>query len=300
MNISHQYNSRYHFIRSPNTTRRQRDHFIPQAIMPKVTHGTKKSCTGLTLKTTQYIPDDSSPPLAVLCFHHGLQEHSGRYANIFSTMADQGIAVYTYDALGHGQSEGDRSLVNQYGDLITDLQAIVEDASSSSSSSPATTTTTTTPVPFFIAGHSLGGLIATLTCLRDQSRWSGLLLSDPAIDVEWTPVLRMQAAVGNLLSALVPKARIVPATQPEKMNKDPEKVKEYVEDPLNDVGSVAARTANETLKAFRELGKRRSELKVPLYAHHGTDDKVTSFTATKYVFFFFFLLSFKCTRCVPT
>lgn len=47
-----------------------------------------------------------------------------------------------------------------------------------------------TPPPMFIAGHSMGGLVAPLTCLKDQSRWAGLLLCSPALDVEWTPMLR--------------------------------------------------------------------------------------------------------------
>jgi len=39
-------------------------------------------------------------------------------------------------------------------------------------------------------GHSLGGLIAALACLRDQSAWSGLLLCSAALDVEMGLVLR--------------------------------------------------------------------------------------------------------------
>ena len=46
------------------------------------------------------------------------------------------------------------------------------------------------PPPMFIGGHSLGGLIAALTCLRDQQRWAGLLVLSAALDVEWTLSLR--------------------------------------------------------------------------------------------------------------
>ena len=42
----------------------------------------------------------------------------------------------------------------------------------------------------FVAGHSMGGLMAALLCLRNQGRWAGLALCSPALDVEMGPVLR--------------------------------------------------------------------------------------------------------------
>jgi acylglycerol lipase len=243
--------------------------------MVRFSKGKLTSSTGDDLITVGYLPD-SDPPRAVLCFHHGVQEHIGRYSEIFTSLANSGIAVYSFDAVGHGLSGGERAFIPKFSILVDDFSAVCDAAAAS----PAVTSAST-PVPFFIGGHSLGGLVAALTCLKDQSKWNGLVFSAPAIDVEWTPVLKVQAALGNLLAAVVPKARIVPATDPKFMNRDPAKVKEYVEDPLNTVGSVAARTANESLKAFRQLGQQTSEVTVPLYAHHGTGDKVTSFNATK-------------------
>ena len=38
---------------------------------------TRPSCTGETLFTVKYIPEQK--PKAALCFHHGLGEHIGRY-----------------------------------------------------------------------------------------------------------------------------------------------------------------------------------------------------------------------------
>ena len=83
------------------------------------------------------------------------------------------------------------------------------------------------PPPVFIGGHSLGGLVAALTAAGHASPsaaaggagpWAGLVLSSPALDVEWSPMLRVQAAVGGLLAAVVPRARIVPAVRPEDMS----------------------------------------------------------------------------------
>jgi alpha-beta hydrolase superfamily lysophospholipase len=46
------------------------------------------------------------------------------------------------------------------------------------------------PPPMFLGGQSLGGLVAPLACLRGPQRWAGLLLLSPALDVEWSPLLR--------------------------------------------------------------------------------------------------------------
>jgi len=242
--------------------------------MVRFSKGKLTSSTGDDLVTVEYLPD--SAPRAVLCFHHGVQEHIGRYSKLFTSMANSGVAVFSFDAVGHGLSGGDRAFVPKFSILVDDFEAVCAKAASSD-----TVASASTPIPFFIGGHSLGGLAAALTCLRDQPKWRGLILSAPAIDVEWTPVLRVQAALGNILAAVVPKARMVPAAEPKFMNRDPEKVKEYVEDPLNTVGPLATRTANESLKAFDQLGKQIGKITLPLYAHHGTDDKVTSFAATK-------------------
>jgi acylglycerol lipase len=243
--------------------------------MVRFSKGKLTSSTGHDLVTVDYLPD--SAPRAVLCFHHGVQEHIGRYSQIFTSMANSGIAVYSFDAIGHGLSGGERAFIPKFSILVDDFEAVCAAAAAASNK----ITSASTPIPLFIGGHSLGGLVAILTCLKDQSKWKGLILSSPAIDVEWTPILKVQAALGNILAAVVPKARIVPAVEPKFMNRDPEKVKEYVEDPLNTVGSLAARTANESLRAFSQLSQQTLEITLPVYAHHGTDDKVTSFSATK-------------------
>ncbi len=47
-----------------------------------------------------------------------------------------------------------------------------------------------TPLPYFIGGQSLGGLVAAHVCITSQDQWAGLLLASAAFDVEWTFGLR--------------------------------------------------------------------------------------------------------------
>lgn len=53
-------------------------------------------------------------------------------------------------------------------------------------------------------------------------------------------------------------------------------VEDYVSDKLNFVGPIRARTANEIMKGFHALGRRQSELALPILAVHGTRDHCTS------------------------
>jgi acylglycerol lipase len=48
------------------------------------------------------------------------------------------------------------------------------------------------------------------------------------VDVEWTPILRIQAPLGGLMAAVMPRARIVPAVRPEDMSTDAATVAAYV------------------------------------------------------------------------
>ena len=57
---------------------------------------------------------------------------------------------------------------------------------------------------------------------------------------------------------------------------DPEVVRSFKKDPYNFVGPVRARTGNELLKGFRDLQAQEHELGLPIYAHHGNADKITS------------------------
>lgn len=47
-------------------------------------------------------------------------------------------------------------------------------------------------------------------------------------------------------------------------------------DPYNVLGNVRARTANEMLHAFKYVACHESELELPIYAHHGTKDRLAN------------------------
>uniref|UniRef100_A0A383WFB9 Serine aminopeptidase S33 domain-containing protein n=1 Tax=Tetradesmus obliquus TaxID=3088 RepID=A0A383WFB9_TETOB len=227
-----------------------------------------------SLVGTEFLPD--SAPWATLIWHHGVCEHSGRYTPVFKHLADAGVAVYTYDVYGHGRSEpkedNGRCLITDYNYLADDLYTFVGVVEQRVGGRlPAAST--------FLGGQSMGGLVVALACLRCQERWAGLVVFSGAMGVVWTYVLRAQAAVGNLLSSLIPRQKMVPAVKPENLHPDPAVVAAFKEDPLIFHGDLRVATGNELLRAMKHLAKHRSKISLPLYAVHGTKDAVTSLDA---------------------
>lgn len=207
-------------------------------------------------------------------------------APVFTAFADAGIEVRSYDALNHGANPlarpDDKAYIPSFSMLVDDLRATLAAAAAAHPRAP-----------LFVGGHSLGGLVALHAALGTLAterapplpRLTGLLLSSAAIDVDWTPVLRLQAPVGGLLAALVPRARLVPGVPIDCISPDPALVAAYAADPLNLPGNVRARTANETLKAFRAAGAtvaaRGGLQSPPVFAIHGDADRCTSMPAAK-------------------
>ncbi|KAA6420475.1 MAG: alpha beta hydrolase, partial [Trebouxia sp. A1-2] len=191
-----------------------------------------------------------------------------------TNLANHGIAVYAQEAHGHGTSEPtqerNRALVWDFNHLIQDAAGFANEVLQNQPSIPA-----------FIGGQSLGGLISAHVALLEQSKWSGLVLCSAAMNIEWTLALRLQAPLGGLFASLVPRARLVPAVKPEDMSPDPKVVQDYVNDKLNFIGPVRARTGNEILKGFRSLEHRQAQLHLPILAVHGTSDRCTSLPAVK-------------------
>eukprot|EP01025_Chloroclados_australasicus_P028821 TRINITY_DN2856_c0_g1_i1.p1 TRINITY_DN2856_c0_g1~~TRINITY_DN2856_c0_g1_i1.p1 ORF type:complete len:345 (-),score=28.91 TRINITY_DN2856_c0_g1_i1:309-1343(-) len=109
---------------------------------------------------------------AVLVMVHGLTFHSGYFGELAKYLGRFGIAVISYDMVGHGLSgsiEGFRCYFDQYESLLDDLNQITELALSEHPS-----------VPLFLYGESFGGHVVLSYCMRPGVRdlvSGGIILS---------------------------------------------------------------------------------------------------------------------------
>ncbi|WP_029214868.1 alpha/beta hydrolase [Kallotenue papyrolyticum] len=206
------------------------------------------------------------PARAGIALVHGYGEHVGRYQHVITALVKHGYLVYAHDQRGHGRSAGLRAYVDRFDEYVDDLEQLVGRIRAAQPH-----------LPLFVAGHSMGGLIATLYALRAQAELAGLALSAPAliIGADVPPLLKR---LSTALARIVPRLPIVPATRsPESvLSRDPEVQRRFDSDPLCYHGRVRPRMGYEFMQAGLRAQQRLHELRLPLLVMYGACDTFVS------------------------
>ncbi|MDD2724706.1 MAG: lysophospholipase [Methylovulum sp.] len=198
---------------------------------------------------------------AVLIIVHGLGEHCGRYLNVVQHFVPLGYAVYGFDHIGHGKSEGQREVVDRfedYTDTLSIYHHLVRDWQPDK--------------PFFLIGHSMGGLIAGHYLLAHQDHFNGAVISSPCIKVS-DNIPRRIILIGKILSVLSPRLGLM-ALDTSTLSRDPEVVSACARDPLVFHGKTPARLAAELLKAMQYVSAEFGKITLPLIILQGSEDKI--------------------------
>jgi alpha-beta hydrolase superfamily lysophospholipase/SAM-dependent methyltransferase len=87
----------------------------------EATEHAMKSWDGAELFYRAWVPREATNK-AILLFHRG-HEHSGRWQQIVDLLGLKDIAVFAWDARGHGRSPGERGAANNFTDVIRDVDA---------------------------------------------------------------------------------------------------------------------------------------------------------------------------------
>src|ERR671932_2508265 len=126
----------------------------------------------------------AADPRRLIVLVHGYGEHVGRYEHVAEVLVARRSAVVGPDHVGHGRSDGERALVEDFEAIVDDLRAVVEDARGD--------------LPVVMVGHSMGGLIAARYAQRHREDLAGLVLSGPAVGL--SPVFEEWLAAPELPS----------------------------------------------------------------------------------------------------
>lgn len=118
-------------------------------------------------------------PTHVVLVAHGYGEHIGRYERLADALAADGAVVYAVDHVGHGRSDGERVLVEDFEDVVDDFHGL-----------DATARQEHPGLPVVLLGHSMGGLIGARYAQRHGDTLTALVLSSPVLG-RWDTVTHL-------------------------------------------------------------------------------------------------------------
>src|SRR5436309_13519429 len=80
---------------------------------------------GAKLFYRAWLPRASHARRALLLFHRG-HEHSGRFQDLVNDLnLGEDIAIFAWDARGHGRSPGQRGYAQSFAQIVADIDAFV-------------------------------------------------------------------------------------------------------------------------------------------------------------------------------
>ena len=127
---------------------------------------TLPSSTGAALRL--YHEPASAKPRGIIQINHGLAEHATRYARFAKALSAAGFHVYAHDHRGHGFTKAPDAPQGRFAEkdggekVLDDVLAVRRHAAAAHPG-----------LPLVIFGHSMGGLIAMNSILRDPQGLAG-------------------------------------------------------------------------------------------------------------------------------
>jgi alpha-beta hydrolase superfamily lysophospholipase len=217
---------------------------------------TIKSKSGGTCYVSEY-PNAQETWIAILV--HGYGEHIGRYRHVAEALFATNARVVGPDHVGHGRSDGERALIEDFETVIDDLHAIAERASKNKPG-----------LPVVMIGHSMGGMIAMRYAQRYGHELAAVVLSGPSVG--------SRDLVNALLSMdPIPDIPVDPAT----LSRDPKVGEAYVNDPLVWHGPFKKVTLQAMAKAADTIVSGSPLGDLPTLWIHGQEDELVPLATTR-------------------
>jgi len=198
-----------------------------------------------------------------LVVHHGFGEHCGRYENLIEALAGDRINLFSFDARGHGRSDGVRG-AGDVTDFVRDLEEfLIFVRDEFAVRSP------------LLLGHSMGGLVVLCFCLAYSNQWevASVLTSGAALRVKMNPVLRAKQISGQLLANFAPDLIMPAGLDLSLLSHDEHAVQAYKQDPLVH-GSISIRLGLDMVDKGKWALNRASSLRIPVMMGHGQADGI--------------------------
>jgi alpha-beta hydrolase superfamily lysophospholipase len=206
-------------------------------------------------------PDDAADCRAVVCLVHGIGEHSGRYTHVGETFCRAGYALMGFDLRGHGRSTGQRGHLQAMDDCMQDITQFFQQVAQRFPGKP-----------YFLYGHSLGGMLVLNYGLRYKPPVVGVIASAPGLRTALREQ-KVKVALNALLASTFSGMTVPTGLDANMISRDHEVVRAYQTDPLVH-GWATLGMARESFNTIDWVLAHAGEFALPLLLLHGTADSL--------------------------
>lgn len=159
---------------------------------------------------------------AMILFHRG-HEHSGRFQDVVDALDMNDLAIFAWDARGHGRSPGDRGYAPSFHCMVKDVEHFVRHVCA---------TYEFAMQDIVVLAHSVGAVTVAAWVHDYAPPIRALVLCTPALRVKLYVPLAIPAL--RLMQKLRPgkKSYVKSYVKAKMLTHDPDQAKRYDEDPL--------------------------------------------------------------------
>ncbi|KAG5837847.1 hypothetical protein ANANG_G00217370 [Anguilla anguilla] len=215
---------------------------------------------GLHLFCRYWEPE--GPPRALVFVAHGAGEHSGCYGDLAKTLSGHGLLVFSHDHVGHGQSEGERMVIENFHIFVRDSLQHIDQIRGRHPD-----------LPVFIVGHSMGGAISILTACERPKDFAGVVLIAPLVQMSPESVSPVKVFMAKILNHVMPSLTLG-SIESKWISRDPKEVEAYDRDELNYHGGIRVSFGMQLLAATQQIERALPAITWPFFILHGDADKL--------------------------
>ena len=196
------------------------------------------SWDGAQLFYRAWIPETPTEK-ALLLFHRG-HEHSGRWSEFVEMLAMNDVAVFAWDARGHGRSAGERGSADNFGTLVKDVDAFVRHVRDHHGFAMEN---------MIVLGHSVGAVTMAAWVHDYAPPIRAMILATPAFRVRLYVPLAIPSL--RLKQKFIGPGFVKSYVKAKMLTHDPEQAAQYEADPL-----IFRQIAVNILIALHDAGTR--------------------------------------------
>lgn len=219
-----------------------------------------------------WVPDHS---LGTVFLIHGFSEHTGNYGRLIQDFTNARLAVAAIDLRGHGLSEGPRGHTDSPECYAEDVEKFAQVVSP----------TLNPNRPFFLFGHSLGGLIALHLMLRNRmpAKIAAAVITSPLLGLPTLAGLpKILASVSPIAEKFFPTLGFPHNISDNTLSHDNEYLDRRAQDPLIN-GKASPRWVNCIKALMEEIHLNAGEFHrlAPTFLMLAGDEHVTNLNESR-------------------